>query len=59
MHWIGAQFVACRSLDQVQVFKHVKILSDRSKKMKAQKKIEESVLVAVPHTIHKIHNLAL
>ena len=39
MHWINPGF-------QRQVFKHAKILSERSKKMKEQEKNKSSVLVA-------------
>ena len=44
VHWIGAHF--CVFMFQKQVFKHVKVLSEPSKKIKEQKKNKGSVLVA-------------
>ena len=40
-----------------QVFKHVKTLRERSKKMKEQKKNDGSVLVANLLTMHKMQSL--
>ena len=47
MHWIAHNFASVYVLGfQRQVFKHVKILSERSKESKEQKKNKGSVLVA-------------
>ena len=47
MHRIGAQFLClCVPGFQRQVFKHVKILSERTKESKEQKKNKGSVIVA-------------
>ena len=43
---------------QRQVFKHAKILSERSKESKGQKKNKGSSLLRNPLTVHKMHSLA-
>ena len=46
VHWICAQFLSVCSGFQTQILNHVGILSERSKKMKEQKKNKKSILFA-------------